>query len=110
MSIDRTTDLGELKVFEGPEADAAMVRLALEREGIRTQIQSANAGRVRLRGTVYVVDQSHVEQARTIVARHLRGESVSPREAASPWRCPSCKELVEGQFQQCWKCGHAKPG
>ena len=29
MSIDRTTDLGERKVFEGPEADAAMVRLAV---------------------------------------------------------------------------------
>jgi hypothetical protein len=107
MSIDRTTDLGERKVFEGPEADAAMVTLALEREGIRTSIQ-ANAGRGRLHGAVYVEDQSQVEQARTIVARHVSGEAVS--QPASPWQCPSCREIVEGQFGKCWKCGHAKPG
>jgi hypothetical protein len=109
MSSERTTDLGERQVFEGPEADATIVRLALEHEGIRTRIQSANAGRTRLRGAVYVVDLSQVEQARAIVARHVKGGYPSNAALGSPWTCPKCGESVEGQFEACWKCGTPKP-
>ena len=26
----------------------------------------------------------------------------------SAWRCPSCGESIDGQFSQCWQCGHLK--
>ncbi len=25
------------------------------------------------------------------------------------WACPGCHEIIEGPFEQCWKCGHAMP-
>jgi hypothetical protein len=92
------------KVYEGPEADAVMVKLALERDAIRCHIT-----RVRLHGTVYVLFPTQVERARTIVARHLKGASVSAAVLSAPWHCPSCNELIEGQFQACWKCRTPKP-
>jgi hypothetical protein len=97
------------KVYEGPEADAVMVKLALERDGIRTIVVDTNVARVRLQGAVYVLSPTDVERARTIVARHLKGASVSATVLSAPWQCPSCNELIEGQFQACWKCGALKP-
>ena len=60
-----------------------VVKLALEREGIRCFVADTRVARTRLHGAVYG----------------------SP---APPWRCPSCDEIVEAQFQACWKCGTAK--
>lgn len=28
---------------------------------------------------------------------------------ASNWRCPNCREIIEGQFAQCWNCGTEAP-
>ena len=25
------------------------------------------------------------------------------------WSCPGCSELIEGPFDQCWRCGTAMP-
>jgi hypothetical protein len=25
-----------------------------------------------------------------------------------PWKCPKCGEILEPQFESCWKCGIAK--
>lgn len=94
-------------VYEGWEADAVLVKLALEREGIRCFVVATNAARARLRGAVHV-SPSNVERARQIVARHLKGASVSETALLPAWRCPNCGETVEGQFQACWKCGTVK--
>ena len=104
---DQREDLGERQVFEGPETDAAMVQLALEREGIEAVVDHTRTVFSRLHGAVYVSSRSDVERARDIVARHLRGDTSAGPVAS--WKCPSCKETIEGQFAQCWKCGHAKP-
>ena len=109
MSIDRTTDLGERRVFEGPEAEATLVRVALEREGIRTAIHSTHAVRARLNGAVYVVDCDQLEHARSVVARFVKGATPSEAALSATWQCPSCGETVEGQFEACWKCGAAGP-
>jgi hypothetical protein len=95
------------KVYEGPEADAVLVKLALEREGVRCFVVDTNVARGRLRAGVYV-SPAAADRARQIVARHLKGASVSVAALAPPWRCPSCDEMVEAQFQACWKCGTPK--
>jgi hypothetical protein len=95
------------KVYEGPEADAVLVKLALEREGIRCFVATTNVARARLHGAVYV-SPAIAERARQIVARHLKGAAVSEAAIAPPWQCSSCGEIVEAQFQACWKCGAAK--
>ena len=95
------------KVYEGPEADAVLVKLALEREGIRCFVATTNVARTRLHGAVYV-SPAVAERALQIVTRHLKGAAVSEAAIAPPWRCSSCGEIVEAQFQACWKCGTAK--
>jgi hypothetical protein len=109
VTIDRTTDLGERRVFEGPEADATLVRVALEREGIRTAVHSTHAVRSRLSGAVYVVDAAQIEQARVVVARFVKGSTPSEAAVSATWQCRSCGEAVEGQFEACWRCGAARP-
>jgi hypothetical protein len=97
------------KVYEGPEADAVMVKLALERDGIPTMVVDTNTARGRLHGAVYVLSAAQVERARSIVARHLKGAAVSAAVLGEPWRCGSCEEVLEGQFQSCWRCGAPRP-
>ena len=96
------------KVYEGPEADAVLVKLALEHEGIRCLVVDTHITRGRLHGAVYI-SPAVADRARQIVTRHLKGAAVSEAAIALPWRCPGCGELVEGQFQACWKCGAPKP-
>jgi hypothetical protein len=108
MSIDRTTDLGEHKVFEGPEAEAALVRVALEREGIGVAIHASRPVRARLHGAVYVIDGAQLEAARAVVARFMKGADPSDAAILPPWTCFSCGEVIEGQFKTCWNCGTAK--
>jgi hypothetical protein len=107
--MDRTTDLGERRVFEGSEADAALVRVALEREGISVAIHATHDVRARLHGAVYVLDPGQLEQARSLVARFVKGASPSDAALARPWACPHCGESIEGQFGTCWNCGAARP-
>ena len=105
VSIDANTDLGKRRIFEGPEAEATLVRVALEREGIRTAVHSAHAVRARLHGAVYVTDVRDLTRAKAIVSRYLKGSVPSNSAIDAPWTCPSCGESIEGQFQACWKCG-----
>src|SRR5262245_3920208 len=95
------------QVFEGPEIEVTGVRLALEREGIRTRVRTTST-RSRLRGGVYVRHPQDLERARAVVARHLKGSLPSDAALAEAWLCRSCGELIEGQFQECWNCGAAK--
>lgn len=32
-----------------------------------------------------------------------------PEETSSAWTCPSCKEVIEGSFGQCWNCETMRP-
>lgn len=34
----------------------------------------------------------------------------SEKSAADSWECPDCHEQIEGQFAQCWRCGHVFKG
>jgi hypothetical protein len=51
---------------------------------------------------IWVLDDSQCERARALLA-----EWRSPRERR--WRCPACDELIEGPFEQCWRCGADMP-
>ncbi len=44
------------------------------------------------------------------VARRLIDEVLANQDQAGPdWTCPDCGERIEGQFAECWNCGHAAP-
>lgn len=50
-----------------------------------------------------------IEAADWARARALVDAELAPADA-TPWTCPGCGETIEGQFAQCWHCGHAAPG
>ncbi|MFZ2447848.1 MAG: DUF2007 domain-containing protein [Syntrophobacteraceae bacterium] len=50
---------------------------------------------------LWILDDCRLAEARRILAE-AENEAVTEREA---WRCPKCGEELEGQFDQCWKCG-----
>ena len=51
------------------------------------------------------VEDEDVERAQQIVATIL-----SRGEAAPAWRCPKCREDVDGEFEICWNCGGDRSG
>jgi len=94
------------RIFTGSWTDAALVHNLLEREGVETIVIVARESRY-LR-SVYVVDPAHVDHARDVVGRYLRGEPLDDPRFYRSWRCRSCNELLEGQFGICWNCGAGK--
>ena len=57
--------------------------------------------------SVWVTDDAQYEAARDLLAAFLSGRFARMFSAES-WTCPRCREKLEGQFTQCWNCGHAK--
>ncbi len=51
---------------------------------------------------IWVTDDEHLAAARTLLAE-LR------QPPHRHWICPSCRERIDGPFEQCWNCGHAMP-
>ena len=94
------------RVYVGSWTNVALVHNLLEREGLATAVASARESRY-LRA-IYVLDPDHLEQARDVVALYLRGEPLDDPKSYKSWRCRSCNELIEGQFEICWQCGAGK--
>jgi hypothetical protein len=52
---------------------------------------------------LWVVDDEVYPRARLLLDKWL-GEQEEPRGS---WQC-ACGELLEGQFETCWKCGNER--
>jgi hypothetical protein len=53
---------------------------------------------------LWVVDAEVYPRARVLLDQWLSEMSTAPE----PWRCAGCGEILEGQFERCWKCGREK--
>ena len=95
------------EVYVGSSTDTALLNNLLVREGIDTVV-AADKHSNRLRQAVYVIDVSQIDRAREIVARFLRGEPLINPKSYRSWRCRTCNELIEGQFEVCWNCQSAR--
>jgi hypothetical protein len=51
---------------------------------------------------VWVDDEALFERARRLLDEWRHAPSRT-------WACPSCREIVEGPFEQCWNCGADRP-
>jgi len=111
-----------VKLYVGRDSmDAHFVRAQLEAHGIPATVMGENLSFARgdLPMTLETlpsvwVNEQHSDEAKQIVAelsdaqqRSARGEAT---EQPAPWTCPGCDEKVEGQFDQCWKCGTSREG
>ena len=52
---------------------------------------------------VWVMEDRDLARARELLDEFLAGRA--RRDADPDWRCPTCGERVEGQFEVCWNCG-----
>ena len=99
--------MAQHEIYVGSWTDAALVNNVLQTEGIDTIVISSNVSPRMLR-SVRVVDETQLERARAIVARYMSGQPLVDQKAIRSWRCTSCNELIEGQFNVCWKCGRGR--
>jgi hypothetical protein len=57
---------------------------------------------------VWVLDSEQARPAQELIRRFLSDKPL-PEASGPAWTCPSCAEVHESQFSDCWKCGTAKP-
>jgi hypothetical protein len=87
------------------------VRNVLQAEGIRTELRNE-----RLGGAVgeipfleawpeLWVAELDFDRAQELIDLELHSHGIEEPE----WTCPGCGERVEGQFNECWQCGRARP-
>lgn len=55
--------------------------------------------------TVWVEDEK-ADEARQILA--VRPDAAAAGVAERPWKCATCGETIEPQFDLCWNCGRAR--
>lgn len=92
--------------------EAHMVRGILEAKGIecvvRGEILFGARGELPVTPetapSVWVVEEKRYDEARRIVAQYEKANREGAPEGQT-WRCQSCREVLEGQFTHCWKCG-----
>ena len=92
------------EVYVGAWEDCALVDHLLVENGIPTLVTTDRRSS-RFTRAVYVLDPDSVDLARHIVVRFVNKESLKDPKSYRSWRCRSCNELVEGQFEACWNCG-----
>ncbi|BDU74613.1 hypothetical protein [Mesoterricola silvestris] len=51
---------------------------------------------------VWVLDDADAPRAKAFVQDYL--ELLRKAPEGEPWTCPACGEVLEPQFQSCWKC------
>ncbi len=57
--------------------------------------------------SVWVSDDNDAPAALEILAQY--GPKATAANLGRPWSCPSCREQIESQFSECWKCGTPRP-
>jgi hypothetical protein len=92
-------------------AEANLLVDLLKAEGIEAVVQGEYLYAIRglvpaTFPTVWVVDENEYDQARALALEFdCQQREGGDEEPLEPWTCPSCGETIEGQFDQCWRCG-----
>jgi hypothetical protein len=97
--------------------EAHLVQGLLEAEGIAAEVRGESLFAARGEApltpetlpSVWVVDDGEADRAAAILAAYGRDDA-GPRGRGPTWRCPACRERLEPQFTQCWRCGASRPG
>jgi len=93
--------------------DAHLIRSYLEAHGIAASVR----GEYLIGGIgelpvdvcrVWIADDRDFARADQLVREYLRGDAERLHRGEG-WLCPGCREAIEGQFTDCWRCGTARP-
>jgi len=96
------------KVYENFDLSrVGRMQSLLESNGIATFIKNEYSSGalgeipfVEICPQLFVLESKHIERARELLQVDLPDSRM-----ASDWVCPECGIDIEGQFQNCWKCG-----
>lgn len=106
-----------LKVFVAEhQAQAHLVEDLLRSNGIEAHVVGESLlntipGSSVIPGTapeVWILKPEQAGPALELIRRFSQGEPL-PEAAGPSWQCPTCREILESQFSDCWKCGTSKP-
>lgn len=93
------------KLFSSPDsAEVELVKNMLANAGIVCEVRNADVSRIvpapSFYAELWVSEETHPKAVEVL-------ESLQRPAAAQAgtWTCPSCGEVIEGQFSSCWKCG-----
>lgn len=91
-----------------PASEIGLVRGLLERAGIKCHTKNEQlAGALgdipflECEPELWVVHDEDLPRAEQILAAHN-----APVGSATPWQCSHCDEMIDAQFEICWKCGN----
>jgi hypothetical protein len=89
--------------------DATHYANVLESHGIAAQLRNTTlggaVGELPFAETwpqVWVADEQ-VMHAKRVIQTMLKG----PDATVAAWRCERCGEMIDGQFDECWRCAGA---
>ncbi len=101
------------KLYTGENAiEINHLHILLELEGIKAQVRntySASAfGEIPYEDSLpqLWVNERDYERANDIL-RHALSTSDGNLKT---WKCPQCREQIDGVYGQCWNCGHIVEG
>lgn len=51
---------------------------------------------------IWIIHDEDTGKAQAVLDNILQQQN----QTKSDWQCPDCHEILEGQFDICWNCGH----
>ncbi len=108
-----------ITVFAGPVSRVDLAKHILEVHGIDSFLRDEIAGTIVPwyadpggPGAVKLeVAESDADKALSLIKEMTTKEpKEQPKKSAGEsWKCPSCGEVIEAQFNECWSCQTPKP-
>ena len=102
-----------VKIHSSPERTSIyLIKNVLENHGIECIIKNDNltglSGEIpytKVWVELWIIDDSKEIQAKELMNKTLNSSDEIQEKS---WICPECKTKVDGQFTDCWKCGHSR--
>lgn len=97
-------------------AEAYILKGILESNGIASEVQGDQLFNLvgelpfseETAPTVWVLDDSTCSKALRVVENYRDNIDQQTNDPSRNWVCPSCGEVLEGQFTECWQCGESR--
>jgi hypothetical protein len=93
------------------DAEMQLLKGCLEEAGVGCFVRNENLAIARgeipfseCDPELWILDDADLAKAGEVLASWRRSRETS----AGPWVCPSCNEVLEGQFTSCWQCGEER--
>lgn len=90
------------------DAEMQLLKGCLEEAGVGCFVRNENLAIARgeipfseCDPELWILEDADLAKAGEVLANWRK----SRETIAEPWACPSCEEVLEGQFTSCWQCG-----